>query len=66
MAQISFQELALPKRNYRFEKHQKDLAKQRKKEEKEQRKRERAHQADEAEPETGPSSEIDVVEPGSA
>lgn len=56
----------MPKRNYRFEKHQKDLAKQRKKEEKEQRKRERAHQADEAEPETGPSSEIDVVEPGSA
>lgn len=56
----------MPKRNYRFEKHQKDLAKQRKKEEKEQRKRERANQADEAEPETGSSSDLDVVEPGPA
>ncbi len=39
---VSYWEYLLPKRNYGFEKRQKELNKQRKREEKEQRKLERA------------------------
>jgi hypothetical protein len=46
----------LPKRNYGFEKRQKELTKQRQKEEKKQRKLERTRE---------PSAEIQVEEPGS-
>jgi hypothetical protein len=46
----------LPKRNYGFEKRQKELTKQRQKEEKKQRKLERTRE---------PSAENQVEEPGS-
>ncbi len=49
-------EYSLPKRNYGFEKRQKELVKQRQKEEKKQRKLERAKE---------PAMEASVEDPGS-
>jgi hypothetical protein len=52
----------LPKRNYGFEKRQKELSKQRQKEEKKQRKLERSKESAEPSVEATPADEIALEE----